>query len=56
MSFRLFEFVHMPFGLQNAGITFQRLMNSLLSGLAFTFMYLDNILITSTSAAKHHRH
>ncbi len=51
--FGLFEFVRMPFGLRNAGMTFQRLMDSLLGGLPFTFVYLDDILIASTSKALH---
>jgi hypothetical protein len=37
-------------------MTFQRLMNWLLGSLPFAFMYLDNILIASSSAAEHRRH
>ncbi len=54
--FSLFEFVPMPFGLQNAGITFQCLVDSLLSGLPFTFGYLDDILVTCSSVTWHCRH
>jgi hypothetical protein len=54
--FGLFEFVRMPFGLKNAGITFQRLMDSLLGGLPFTFVYLDDILVASSGEAAHRRH
>jgi hypothetical protein len=54
--FGLFEFLRMPFGLRNAGITFQRLMDSLLGNLPFAFMYLDNILVASPSAADQQRH
>jgi hypothetical protein len=45
--FSHFEFVRMPFGLKNAGMTFQRLMDSILNGLPFVFVYLDDILIAS---------
>lgn len=51
--FGLYEFVRMPFGLRNAGQTFQRLMNSLLGDLPNTFVYLDDILIASPSADRH---
>jgi hypothetical protein len=54
--FGLFEFVRMPFGLKNAGMSFQRLMDSLLGGLPFAFVYLDNILIASSSSVEHCRH
>jgi hypothetical protein len=54
--FGLFEFLRMPFGLRNAGMTFQRLMDSLLGNLPFAFVYLDDILVASPSAAKHRRH
>jgi hypothetical protein len=54
--FGLFEFIRMPFGLKNAGMTFQRLMDSLLGGLPFAFVYLDDILVTSAGEAAHRRH
>ncbi len=54
--FGLFESTPMPFGLRNAGMTFQRLMNSVLGGLHFTFVYLDEILVASPDEATHQRH
>jgi hypothetical protein len=54
--FGLFEFVRMPFGLKNAGMTFQWLMDTLLGGLPFVFVYLDDILVASSSSAEHRRH
>ena len=42
--FGLFEFRHMPFGLRNAGNTFQRMMDRILAGLSFVFCYLDDIM------------
>ena len=43
----LFEFVVMPFGLCNAPATFQRLMESVLTGLArdICMVYMDDILV-----------
>ncbi|QQP40155.1 Pol polyprotein [Caligus rogercresseyi] len=46
-TFGCFEFLRMPFGLKNAAQAFQRLMDSIFSGLPFTFIYLDDILIAS---------
>ena len=51
--FGLYEYVAMPFGLRNAGSTFQRHVDSLFRGLDFTFIYLDDILIASENQAKH---
>ena len=51
--FGLFEFVRMPFGLRNAGSTFQRLMDRVLVGLPFIFVYLDDVLIASPDHASH---
>ena len=54
--FGLFEFVRMPFGLRNAGSTFQRLMDRVLVGLPFIFVYLDDVLIASPDHASHRQH
>ncbi|XP_037831836.1 uncharacterized protein LOC112451161 [Kryptolebias marmoratus] len=51
--FGLFEFLRMPFGLKGAAQTFQRLMDSVLRGLSFVFVYLDDILVASCSAEQH---
>jgi hypothetical protein len=51
--FGLFEFLRLTFGLRNAGSTFQRLMDRVLAGLAFAFVYLDDIIIASPSIEQH---
>ena len=51
--FGLFEFVRMPFGLKNSAQAFQRLMNGVLRDLPFVFVYLDDILVASSSKALH---
>lgn len=50
-----FQFLRMPFGLKNAPSTFQRLMNSALSGLQGTrcFVYLDDIVCYSYDIKSH---
>ena len=54
--FGLFEFLSMPFGLKNAGSTFQRVMDSIFRDLPFVFIYLDDLLIFSTSKEEHETH
>ena len=54
--FGLFEFLRMPFGLKNAAQTFQRLMHSVLQDLPFLFVYLDDILVASTTEEEHLSH
>ena len=54
--FGLFEFLRMPFGLENAAQSFQRLMDSVLRELPFLFLYLDDILVASTSKSQHLAH
>ena len=45
--FGLLEFLRMPFGLKNVSQAFQRLI---------VFVYLDDILMASTSTVKHVKH
>ena len=45
--FGMFKFLRMPFGLCNAGNTFQRMMDQVLWDLPFCFVYVDDILIFS---------
>jgi hypothetical protein len=54
--FGLFEFLRLPFGLRNAGSTYQRLMDRVLSGLPWCFWYLDDIIAASSSQEDHRLH
>ncbi|KMQ86374.1 gag-pol polyprotein [Lasius niger] len=54
--FGLFEFVATPFGLRNAGQTFQRYIHQVLFGLHFCIPYIDDILIASESKEQHFDH
>jgi cleavage and polyadenylation specificity factor subunit 1 len=54
--FGLFEFLRMPFGLKNAGMTFQRLMDRIFFDVPFVFGYLDDLLVASSSVEDHRRH
>jgi len=53
--FGLFEYLRMPFGLRNAGQTFQRLMDEILHDLPHVFVYMDDILVASRSHEEHAR-
>ena len=46
-SFGLYKFLRMPFGLRNAGQSFQDFMDKVLEGLDCIFFYLDDILMAS---------
>jgi cleavage and polyadenylation specificity factor subunit 1 len=50
--FGLFEYTRMPFGLKNAGSTFQRHMDRVLTGVAAD-AYLDDVLAASPDMASH---
>ena len=54
--FGLFEFLSMPFGLKNTAQTFQRLMDRIFKGLPFVFIYLDDVLVASSSWRNHLEH
>ncbi len=51
--FGWFEFLCLPFGLRNAGSTFQSLMDRVLCGLPWCFWYLDDIIVASASREEH---
>ena len=51
--FGLLEFIRTPFGLPNADQTYQRLMDEILCGLPFVFVYLDDMLIASRTHDQH---
>ena len=55
-SFGKWEFKRCPFGLAQAPAYFQRLVNEVLSGLTFTFGYLDDILVYSPYMETHLEH
>ena len=54
--FALFEFLKMPFGLRNAAQTFERFIEQVLRGLPFTYAYIDDLLIASSSDDEHKHH
>ena len=54
--FGLFEYLRMPFGLRNAGQTFQRLMDSITADLPGVYAYLDDVLVASRSHEEHEGH
>ena len=51
--FGLFEYRYMPFGLKNAGSTFQRFIDTTLADVKNVFCYLDDILVASASPDEH---
>ena len=55
-SFGKWEFKRCPFGLAQAPAYFQRLVNEVLSGLTFTFGYLDDIPVYSPDMETHLEH
>lgn len=48
-----FEFNYMTFGLCNAAQTMQRLLDQVLSHLEYCFVYIDDILLASSSLDEH---
>jgi Reverse transcriptase (RNA-dependent DNA polymerase) len=54
--FCLFEFIRLPFGLKNAGLTFQHMMDQVFADIPYMFIYLDDVLVASRSMADHFQH
>ncbi|GFW42240.1 retrovirus-related Pol polyprotein from transposon opus [Trichonephila clavipes] len=54
--FGLYEFNTMSFGLRNAPSTFQRFITEVLYGLDFVFLYLDDVLVASSTEEEHSEH
>ena len=54
--FGMFEFLVMPFGLRNAGNTFQCLMDQIFGDLPYCFVYVDDILVFSKDLTSHVLH
>ncbi|BHF81012.1 hypothetical protein SprV_0702414100 [Sparganum proliferum] len=54
--FGLFEFLRMPFGLRKASQIFQRFVDRVLRGLPFVYTYIDDLLVTSSTAEEHMEH
>ena len=51
-----FEFIKMPFGLRNAGASFQRYMDTLFANVDFVFSCLDDFIIASKDEKDHLEH
>lgn len=54
--FGLFEYLFMTYGLRNASQSFQRYVDRALGDLDFVFVYIDDILVASSSEAEHAAH
>jgi hypothetical protein len=54
--FGLFEFLRLPFGLRNAGNTFQRKMDRVTGDLDNAFTYLDDLMVFSKTLEDHESH
>ena len=54
--FWLFEFLRMPFGLRNAGQSFQRFMDKVAEGLENFFIFMDDGLLASRNKEEYKKH
>jgi hypothetical protein len=54
--FGLFEYLRMPFGLRNAGASFQRHVDRAIRDCAAAFAWVDNIIICSRTHEEHVGH
>lgn len=54
--FGLIAFLFMTFGLRNGSQNFQRYINRVLGDLDFVYVYIDDVLVASTSIEEHYKH
>ena len=54
--FGKYEYLKVPFSLDQTPAYFQNLMNKVLNGLNFTLAYLDDVIIFSETAEQHLKH
>jgi hypothetical protein len=54
--FGLFEYLRMPFGLKNAGATFQRFIDDVTKDMPFVFAFVDDLIVGSKSKNEHDGH
>ena len=54
--FGLFEYKRMPFGLRNAGSSFQRHIDRAIQNVDAAFAFVDDIIVASESHEAHHVH
>lgn len=55
-SGQLWEWLVMPFGLRNAPITFQRVMDRVLAGAKYLLCYIDDVMVHSIDFQQHLTH
>jgi hypothetical protein len=55
-SNKLWEWLVMPFGLKNAPVFFQRVMDQVLEGANFLKCYIDDVLVHSKGLMEHVAH
>jgi hypothetical protein len=55
-SNKLWEWLVMPFGLKNAPVFFQRIMDQVFEGVDFLKCYIDDVLIHSKGLLEHLAH
>lgn len=53
--FGSYEYLYMPFGLRNAGATFQRFMDNIFMNLNCVFIYIDDLLVMSDTKEQHQK-
>ena len=56
MPVDLFKFICMRFGLKNAAQAFQWLMNKVCTRMELIFVYLNDMLVISSTSAEHCNH